>query len=114
MPTLYQGKFNAEFLLHYDNKYSLEVVTLAAGAPALKAGTLLGKVTATGKYVAYSNSANDGSEVAAAILKDNVNDLTVDQKVVVVVRHAEVQGTELTGLDAPARADLLAMGVIVR
>lgn len=207
MVTLYQGKFNAEFLLHYDNKYSLEVVTLDASAAALKAGTVLGKIAASsassaaksggntgngtmgvvtvgagaqpgvyklrvtkaatnagdfqvidpqgdvigvgtvaaafntgglsftladgatdfvvgdgfditvsgsGKYVAYSNAATNGSDIASAILKDNAADLAVDQKVVVVVRHAEVQGSELTGLDDPAKADLLALGIIVR
>lgn len=114
MPILNQGKFNAEFLLHYDNKYSLDAVTLAAAASALSAGTLLGKIAATGKYVAYSNAAGDGSEVAVAILKDNVADSTADQKVVVVSRHAEVQASELTGLDTPARADLTALGIILR
>lgn len=207
MATLTQGKFNAEFLLRYQGKYSLDVVTLAASNPALKAGTLLGKITASsatsaakaggntgngtmgaitvsagalagvyklritkaatnagdfevidpqgdvvgigsvaaaysmgglaftladgatdfavgdgfditvtgsGKYVAYSNSATDGSDVVAAILKDNVPDSTADQKVVIVTRMAEVQGSELTGLDDPAKVDLLALGIVVR
>lgn len=207
MATLTQGKFNSEFLLHYDNKYSLDVVTLAASAPALKAGTVLGKISATsaasaaktggntgngtmgaitvgagaqagvyklritkaatnagdfqvidpagdviglgtvgtafnsnglsftladgatdfavgdgfditvtgsGQYVAYSNSATDGSDVAVAILKDNVADSASTQKVVVVSRYAEVHGAELTGLDDPAKADLLALGIVVR
>lgn len=114
MPILNQGKFNAEFLLHYDNKYSLDEVVLDASAGTLSAGTLLGKVSASGKYVAYNNAASNGSEVVAGILKDNVQDLTTDQKVVIVSRHAEVHGTELTGLDTPARADLLAMGIVIR
>lgn len=207
MATLTQGKFNAEFLLSYQGKYSLDVVTLADSNPALKAGTLLGKITASsatsaakaggntgngtmgaitvsagalagvyklritkaatnagdfevidpqgdvvgigsvaaaysmgglaftladgatdfavgdgfditvtgsGKYVAYSNSATDGSDVVAAILKDNVPNSTADQKVVVVTRMAEVQGSELTGLDDPAKVDLLALGIVVR
>lgn len=114
MPTLNQGKFNAEFLLHYDNKYSLDQVVLDASAGKLSAGTLLGKLTTGGKYVAYNNAATNGSEVVAGILKDNVEDLTVDQKVVIVARHAEVHGAELTGLDTPARADLLAMGIVIR
>ena len=114
MPILTQGKFNAEFLLHYDNKYSLDQVVLDASAGKLAAGTLLGKLTVGGKFVAYNNAATNGSEVVAGILKDNVEDLTVDQKVVIVARHAEVHGAELTGLDTPARADLLAMGIVIR
>lgn len=113
--SLQQGKFTGEFLLSEGNgTISREQVTIAAAAGALVPGTVLGKITASGKYVAYSNAAADGSEVAAGILYAAAPDLAADQKAVAIVRHAEVQASELTGLDAPARADLLALGIVCR
>ncbi|MBF6987250.1 head decoration protein [Cupriavidus sp. IK-TO18] len=116
MPTSFtEGLHTAEFLLsEAKGSYSREQVTLAAGAAALSSGTLLGKVTATGKYVAYANGASDGSEVAAAILYAGAPDLAVDQKVAVISRAAEVYSGALVGLDSAARADLAAAGIVVR
>jgi ABC-type Fe3+ transport system substrate-binding protein len=116
MPTTYtEGLHTAEFLLsEAEGSYSREQVTLAAAAAALMAGTLLGKVTASGKYVAYANGASDGSEVAVAILYAAATDLAVDQKVTVIARHAEVYSGALVGLDSAARADLAAAGIVIR
>ena len=74
----------------------------------------LGKVTASGKYVAYSNAATDGSEVARAINLFAVPDSAADQTVAAITRQAEVMGSALTGLDAAGKADLLAAGIVVR
>lgn len=93
---------------------SREQVTIAAAAAALPVGQVLGKITASGKYVAYSNAAADGSEVAAAILYAAVPDSAADQKATVVVRHAEVDESQLTGLDTPGKADLAALGIVMR
>lgn len=113
--SLSQGKFTGEFLLSEGNgTISREQVVISSTAGALVPGTVLGKVTATGEYVAYSNGAADGSEVAAGILYAAAPDSTADQKAVAIVRHAEVQASELTGLDAPARVDLAAVGIICR
>ena len=113
--ALNEGKHAGEFLLSEGNgDISREQVTIAAAAGALVPGTVLGKITASGKYVAYSNAASDGSEVAAGIVFYEVPDSASDQKVLAIVRSAEVIGAELTGLDAPGTADLRAIGVIVR
>lgn len=93
---------------------SREEITIAAAAGAMVAGTVLGKITASGKYVAYSNAAADGSEVAAGVLYSAVPDLTADQKAVAHVRDCEVAKIRLTGLDTPGEADLKALGVIAR
>ena len=93
---------------------SREEVTFAAAAGAMVAGTLVGKITASSKYVAYSNGASDGSEVAAGVLYSGVTDLAVDQKGVIIARDAEVTGIRLIGSDAPGIADLKTLGVIVR
>lgn len=115
MTTLTEGKHTAEFLLSEGNgSISREQVTIAAAAAALVPGTLVGKITASGKYVAYSNAASDGSEVAAGVLYAAVADSASDQKAVIIARDAEVMGSALTGSDTPGVADLKALGIIVR
>lgn len=110
-----EGKHTAEFLLSEGNgSISREQVTIAAAAGALAAGTVLGKITASGKYAAYSNAASDGTEVAAGVLYAAAPDLATDQKAAAIVRSAEVLGAELTGNDANGTADLKALGIIVR
>lgn len=116
MPTVFnEGTHTAEFLLSEGNgQISREQVTIAAAAPAMAAGTVVGKITSSGKYVPYNNSASDGSEVAAGILYHAVADKATDQQATIIARNAEVMGSALIGLDAPGRADLAALGVIVR
>ena len=116
MSTVFtEGFHTAEFILSEGNgQISREQVTIAAAAPAMAAGTVVGKITASGKYVPYNNSATDGSEVAAGILYHAVADKSTDQKATIIARNAEVMGSALTGLDAPGRADLAARGIIVR
>lgn len=110
-----EGKHAAEFLLSEgENKISREEVVIAAAAGAMVPGTLLGKITASGKYVAYSNAASDGTEVAAGILYAAVPDVAVDQKAVAIVRLAEVAASQLTGSDSPGLADLKLNFVIAR
>lgn len=115
MTVLTEGMHTAEFLLSEGNgSISREEVVIAAAAGAMVAGTVLGKITASGKYVAYSNAAVDGTEVAAGVLYTNVADLATDQKAVAIVRQAEVVEAALTGIDATGKADLAAIGVICR
>ena len=115
MATLNEGKHTGEFILsEADEMYSRDEVTIAAAAGAMVPGTLVGKITASGKYKEYNNSNSDGTEVAAGILYRAVPDLGSDQKAVVITRHCEVIASELTGLDTPGRADLLALGIVCR
>ena len=115
MPVLTEGKHTAEFLLSEGNGIiSRDEVVVSSAAGALVPGTVMGKVTASGKYVAYSNVAVDGSDVAVAVLYAEVPDLAVDQKAVVISRDAEVMTVELTGLDATGIADLAAKGIVCR
>lgn len=68
----------------------------------------------SGYYVAYSDAATDGSDVAAGVLYAAVADGTSEQRAVLIARDAEVQQSELTGYDAAAKVDLAAVGIIVR
>lgn len=115
MSVISEGKHTAEFLLSEGNgSISREKIVISSTASAMVPGTVLGKVTASGEYVAYSNAASDGSEVAAGILYRGVPDSAADQFAVGIMRHAEVKKDELTGLDAAGEADLKALGIICR
>lgn len=98
---------------------SKENVTLLSGQD-LAANTVLGKVTGSGKYVAYNQQAGDGSEVAAGILLAAGDATAGDLAVAIVKRDAEVIADELVWPDGSPTditagiADLLAIGILVR
>jgi hypothetical protein len=48
--------------------YIVDVVTVASGTVASAQGQILGKITATGKYVQLNTGGADGSQIAAAVL----------------------------------------------
>ena len=115
MATLTEGKHAGEFIISEGNGWiSREAVTIVSGQ-TLVAGTVLGKITASGKYAVYNNGAVDGTETAAGILYDDVDASAADVTgAVMIARMAEVNGDELTSNDANGTADLLALDIIVR
>lgn len=109
------GPRTGNFILSEANgTRSRDEVVIAAAAGAMQPGTVVGKITASSEYVAYSNTANDGSEVAAGVLYAGVDDLTTTQKGVIIARDAEVATNRLIGADVAALADLKAVGIIAR
>ncbi|HIE5945998.1 TPA: head decoration protein [Burkholderia cepacia] len=108
-----QAALTAEFLVSEGNgQISRERIVVKAGA-ALPAGQVLG-VTSTGEYAPYDNAANDGSEVAAAVLYAPLTASEASRPATGIVRLAEVVGGLLTGLDAAGRGDLAERHVIIR
>lgn len=77
-------------------RYSRENIVVVAGSGVLPTGTVLGKVTASGKYGVYDNAATNGTEVAAAILAEAVDATTVDVRGAAVVRLAKIAPGGLT------------------
>jgi Bacteriophage lambda head decoration protein D len=119
MTTLTQGIQPFEFLLsEADGMRARDQVTVTvAGAVALPSGTVLGKITATGKYIKYLDGASDGSQVAAAVLGTPLDGVNGDYKCLAFTRDCEVIGNRLNGgsnVDANGNADLKALGIIVR
>lgn len=111
MPTLNEGVHAGEFLLSEGSgAISREAVTVASGEGVLAAGTVMGKVTASGKYVAHDPEAEDGSQTAAGVLYAPVDATAADAKGVVIARLAEVAASALTG----DTAGLAALNIIVR
>lgn len=85
-----------EFLVSEGNgQISRDQIVLVSGAGALKAGRVLGKVTASGKFKAYDNGASDGTEVAAGVLAYDVDATSGDQPAVMFARLAEVKAAGL-------------------
>lgn len=118
MTTFTQGMQPLEFLLTDAGTYSRdqEVVTVA-GSVALPSGTVLGKITATGKYIKQVDAAVDGSQNAAAILGTPLQGANGDYKSLVFTRDCEVIGNRLNGGSGPstaAKASLKTLGIIVR
>ena len=104
-----------EFLLSESNgTRSREAVTFASGAGVVIPGTVVGKVTASGKYIQYVDTATDGSQTAAGIVYACVDATAADAPGVIICRDAEAAANFLTGLDANAKTDLATLGVIVR
>lgn len=91
--------------------------TLADGTPDFKVGDAftIAVNAGIGEYVAYDDDGtNDGRRTAAGILYAAVDASEQDAPAVAHVRDCEVDANELTGLDAAARSDLLALGIVVR
>jgi len=91
------------------------------GAGQVYAGTVLGKITASGKYVPWAHGAGDGSQNAAGILWDDVDATAADVLGAIVDTDCEVRKADLT-FDATANdsqintaiASLAALGIKVR
>lgn len=87
--------------------YCREVVTVnEAAAKTYAVGTVLGKVTASGKYKIAVETAVDGSKVGAAIvLADASIAATTDTKLVVLVKGPAVVSKGALVLDATYNDD---------
>lgn len=83
--------------------------TIASGLQ-LAAGTVLGKVTASGLYVAYSSGASDGSQKAVGILLQTIDTTAAGYggaaESAMLVGGATVYYDQLVGVDEDAISDL--------
>jgi hypothetical protein len=112
----------ASVLSEANGQRSREKVVVVSGAGVLEAGTVLGKITAGGKYQAYDNGDSPaGIGVASAVLLYGVDATAADVSAATIARDAEVvaellrfkSGTTLTNANL-AKTDLAAVGVVVR
>lgn len=115
MPALYNTPKLKPFLLaEASNLRSRDTVTVAVTGSAIASGTVMGKVTATGKYKPYASGASDGTQTAAGVLYQAIPAQTGDVKAVIINVDAVVNRKELTGLTAAAETSLNALGIKVR
>ena len=104
--------------------YCREVVTIATGGanPVLEPGTVLGKITASGKYAAHDPTAVDGTETAVAVLWGKADATAADVDAVVLLRGpAIVNANDLVFVGTPtapeitaAHTALAAVGILTR
>ena len=100
--------------------YTRETITVATGT--LGAGTVLGRITASGKYAAHDPAAVDGTETAVAVLWGRADASGGDVPAVALIRGPAIvnrhdlvfAGTPGAPEIAAAHAALLAAGILVR
>ena len=111
-----------KFELAPEVQWCRETVTIASGQNLL-AGTVVGKVTTGGKYIAYDNGATDGSETAAGVLLFAVDASGGDKKGVILARGPALidvdnlawgAGVTTQGEKDAAVVDLAALDIRVR
>lgn len=101
MATFTEGQRPYEFLLSEGNgTISRANITVKSGSGVMKAGTVLGKITATGKYEGYDDGNAGGSNAAAAILVDTIDATSADVAATAILRLAEVKYDALQWIDA--------------
>lgn len=89
-------------------------IVVASGAGVVLPGTVLGRITATGKYVpmpAVAATTPDGSETAAAILFDRVDATSADANAVATTTLTAVNAGDLIwpdGITENAKATAIA------
>jgi hypothetical protein len=121
MPTLTEGKHEGEFIgeLAMSPGYHIDAITVLSGQN-LSACTVLGKITASGKFVAYDNAGtDDGRRTVAGILVPAADATTGDLTSRALLRGpATVNKNDLVwaaGIDATeqaaAIAQLLTLGI---
>lgn len=77
-------------------------------------GTVLGRITASGKYRLYDAGNTDGSEAARVILVHDITASANAEEKVLAYAHGEFNEAELTGIDAAGKLDLQAAGIFVK
>jgi hypothetical protein len=80
-------------------------VLLAQGHGVVVKGTVLGKVTASGKYVPYLSTNTDGSQTADCILDNDTDTTNADAGASAWIAGV-FTSSALTGLDAGAKTAL--------
>ncbi|RMD93351.1 MAG: head decoration protein [Alphaproteobacteria bacterium] len=121
MPTTMNRTVGAFVKYEAPQNYSRDDITVVSGQN-LVAGTVLGKITASGKYTAWDPAAVDGSETAVGVLVDDVDASSGDAAGVMIARHAIVvdkSGLVFAGSPTEAQkdtavADLASVGILSR
>lgn len=76
----------------------------------LQRGTVMAKVTGTGKFMPYDDTKSDGREVAIGLLDENIDELRVNATNQDVLGTLGIHGVAIesscVGLDANAKVDL--------
>ena len=93
MTTLVEGTHPGGFLVwEAFRDYTRETITVASGT--LAPGSVLGQITASGKYAAHDPNATDGTETAVAVLWGKADASGGDAPAVFQAAATEYHGLE--------------------
>jgi hypothetical protein len=105
-------RISSDWLKHEtDPQMGREEVTILAGARHIT-GTVLGRITASGKCVPWAPAATDGSQNVAGILYFAVNATAGDAKGTMITRDARVVLAEMTFPSASKAALVTALAAL--
>lgn len=123
MPVLTEPPSMGDVLKYEVNpNYTREVITLLQGLP-YPVGSVLGKITASGKYTLSPATGADGSQVASVVLLYAVDATLADATGIVVARGPTIvsraglayEGTVNDAAKITAKiAQLAAVGIVAR
>ena len=100
MPTLTQAPSQGDVVkIQFDPNYTNEAITLLLGTN-YKAGSVLGKITASGKYKLAAVGAVDGSAVAVAVLLTATDATAGDATGVILARGPAIVSKAALVFDA--------------
>lgn len=107
---------DVEIFRHRTGAELIEGGTFVFGAAgSLASGTVVARVTASGKYAAYDTGNADGTEVAVGVLIHHIEvDAAGDTLGEIVFGQCDLKVDQLTGVDAGAITDLGAVQDTVR
>lgn len=120
---LTEGPYTGEFILSEANgdrsRDNITVELANAVDNGIDAGTVLGMRASDGKYLAYDDTATDGTEVVAGVLYAPTGDLDGggDVEGVIINADAEVIGEKIlgpTGTETDVETGLAALGIKIR
>lgn len=124
MPQVFnEGRHAAEFILEeLGVNHSRDSIIIKSGSGVVAAGTVLGKLTADGKYKPSTATGTDGGQTAVALNIYEVDATSADVEVAAITRTSSVNG-KLISYDATVNDDakkeakavqLKAAGIVVR
>jgi hypothetical protein len=123
MSVITERQHTGDFILSEANgTLSRDTVTVTVPAGEIYSpGLVLGKITATGKYVGRDENAGTGEQDAAGLLYGECNNedggAPADFSAVILNRDAEVRGPGVDangGTEADVLSELLTLGIKVR
>lgn len=97
MTVFTEGRHPVEgLMIEGPGSISREDAVVASGAGIIAPGSVLGRITASGKYVLSPETGTDGSQVAVAIALYGCDATSADQEISIIRRIAEWRKDTLT------------------
>ena len=97
-----QTNFDYSKIFIWDNRYTTATYTDSGSGSTLVAGTIMGRVTASGKVKPCLSNATDGSQIPRFVLANNYTVTAAASQTVTLCFYGGVAGPTLTFSSSPA------------